>query len=195
MGTDIYGRLRYKNYKNEYEYVELPPALEMRHYDFFTIIADVRNGYGFAETLTTPITSKRGLLDESIDSYGDTPDGFWYGDHSHTHVTLQDLLDTNLHYQTVIRRGYIKLEDFLSLKDGESPTSWNGDVCGQTVRKISSAEPHTLEPEEGISYYVYYEWEDQPFIEKIEQLKSWMSLYIDYYNEPKDVILFMGFDS
>lgn len=200
MGTDIHARLRYKTWNDEHEYVDLPPVLCCRDYDFFAIIADVRNGYGFAGVLrytaaANPITSDRGLLDESIDQYGESTSGFWYGDHSYTYITLQNLIDTDLHYQTVTRTGYVSLKDFLPLKREEAPENWCGDVSGQSVRKISPAEARTLKPEEDISYYIYHEWEDQPFIEKIEQLKSWMSLYQNFNNKPEDIILFMGFDS
>src|SRR4030095_12024926 len=80
----------------------MPASFDARRYSLFGILGNVRNGSGFAGVDTgdswPSITDRRGLpadspIDINRESDYDEPDGkHWLGDHSHTYVTLDELL-------------------------------------------------------------------------------------------------------
>lgn len=122
MGTDIHPVVQRRAPGGDWEFVKIPHAelpydqrpeggvydgLCGRHYLRFSILADVRNGYGFAGCPTyepvEPISTPRGLpydfeepIPPGFDQYGgryaDDADS-WLGDHSFSWVSLRDLLD------------------------------------------------------------------------------------------------------
>ena len=92
MGTDIHCIVQAKT-NNSWTALETNSFLD-RHYLWFAVLANVRNGDGFAGTpyMTSPvpyIQEHRGYPDDF-----ELPDGVeWLGDHSFGYVTLQELLD------------------------------------------------------------------------------------------------------
>lgn len=114
-----------------------------RNYDAFAILADVRNGHGFAGVDTgdgfVPISTPRGYpadispvaqrwLEES-------------GDHSTSYVTLRELLDYDW-AQVAVKRGVVSAAEYERWAgwrrgDGEGPESWRGSVSGTEVRNIT----------------------------------------------------------
>lgn len=71
-----------------------------RYYALFAALAGVRNGFGFAGIPThqplVPISEPRGLPDDLLAVAADDhelPDGYWLGDHSHSWLTLREVLD------------------------------------------------------------------------------------------------------
>lgn len=124
MGCDIHPVVQRRNPGGGWTFVKIPEAdlpydkrteggiwdgLCGRHYLRFSILANVRNGYGFAGAPTyvpiKPIAEPKGLPEdfggeESIpfgfDEYGgrySDEGGPWLGDHSFSWVTLRELLD------------------------------------------------------------------------------------------------------
>jgi hypothetical protein len=117
MGTDIHIAVEVRR-PDGWHLSDLV-VTQNRNYRAFAVLADVRNGYGFAGSDTgealKPISEPRGLpadmspelrlrLDENeneneraapvdIDS---EENAFWLGDHSFSHVTLRELLDYDL---------------------------------------------------------------------------------------------------
>ena len=68
-----------------------------RNYDLFAILADVRNGHGFAGCVTgerfNPISEPKGLPDDVSKKIKKESDK-WDGDgHSHSYFTVKELLD------------------------------------------------------------------------------------------------------
>ena len=208
MGTDIHARLRVKTYNNEWEYHEVPYEFDCRDYDFFAILANVRNGYGFGRTAryadSKPIksfTNDRGLpedlkhheTDVYDDTYGD------YGDHSFGYITLAELKrDIKLANQEVIRTGVVPLEIFRALKPGKGPDEWSGWISGNGIKVIDqdsvTDDIATQFPDDRI--YVEMQWKDKPFKDKIKSLISWMSHYQTWQDETGDDVQFIfGFDS
>lgn len=131
MGTDIHIRAE-KLTELGWEPIkkELP---RYRNYQAFAVLANVRNGFGFAGMKTgdavLPIAEPRGLpTDTSIkenEDY-DSPDYFWFGDHSFSWIMLSELLAYNLEQEVKIR-GMCDAEaaDRLA-KTGKMPESWCG---------------------------------------------------------------------
>lgn len=207
MGTDIHGRLRYKRWSHQknYDYIDLPPLFDERDYDFFAILANVRNGYGFAgskryENPIKPITKDRGLPKDEPDNYEydsetEEESGIYYGDHSFGYVTLKELKETTLHLQKVIRTGWFALKEYEEVLNGKEPTTWCSDAGGNTVQCITRQQYLNKEYDESKSIYVQHEWEDQPFKEKIEKLICWMELYQHWRSDGSYEVLIFGFDS
>lgn len=197
MGTDIHGTLRVKNWKNKWEYHKLPEYFDNRDYDFFAILADVRNGYGFAgvtryDKPVIPFTSGRGFPEDApLQDDDDTIKGIGYiGDHSYGYITLQELRESfHLAEQKVMRSGVVSIKEYEEL-NGANPTEWSGMVTGKLVVLNT---PNDITPE---TTHVHLHWEDQPFLHKMTKLKEWMELYQPYRDKDgTDVQLLFGFDS
>lgn len=153
---------------------------DSRNYDVFGILADVRNGSGFAGIDTgdgfVPIDSPRGLPSDlspeirgMLDLHGDDdshayrasveellgpgwtsttskdgkytwwnhPQGFWLGDHSHSHVSVAELLAYDW-TRTTKKRGWVDPWNFdLWRRDGR-PQGWSGGVSGQDIEHVSN---------------------------------------------------------
>lgn len=100
--------------ESTYKY-ESPEVLgwlyDNRNYDVFAILADVRNGRGFAGVKTgegfVPISEPKGLpsnVSEEVKKESD----YWEGDgHSHSYLTLQDLLTYDWHGQKTKKAGMV----------------------------------------------------------------------------------------
>ena len=199
MGTDIHGGLFRKTWNGGHEFVELPPVLDNRNYRFFAIIADVRNGYGFAgvETHTSivpisnddsPVLKIPGL---EVDSYGTAYLGEQYiGDHSIRTITWQTILDTELHLQEVTSTGTFTASEYEKfLVQGIDGCSY----CGGINQPVLSEEEYKLNPDP--TAYIRAHWVGTPFKYPIEQLKNWINLYIDYNTKLDENFLVIGFDS
>lgn len=119
-----------------------------RNYNLFAILADVRNGRGFAGCDTgdgfNPISEPKGLPEDVSAPIKAEADA-WEGDgHSHSFHTLQALLNYDW-TQTTKRRGYCDAVEFWEWSrylrgEGRGPKSYCGDVGGGMVQKISTAE-------------------------------------------------------
>ena len=120
-----------------------------RNYRLFAMLADVRNGVGFAGVDTgnrfNPIAEQRGLP-EGIDAYiGKTNDDyeFWFGDHSFSWLTLTELLEYDWYQQTKCR-GWVngpQFEKWDRMRPYQpEPDEHCGGVSGGTVEHISEQE-------------------------------------------------------
>lgn len=130
-----------------------------RNYRLFAVLADVRNGYGFAGTPTgipiTPIATPRGLptdlnvpsqvYDEDGEEIGGV-DAFDFGDHSFSYLTLTEILsygwdDINMHC------GVISFDEYVQRQrenNHEQPDTWSGDISGPGVRVIEESEARMM---------------------------------------------------
>lgn len=169
MGCDIHtiGQVR-KN--GQWTTVATNIANENRNYDDFAILANVRNGYGFAGSDTgegwTPISEPKGLPDD-LELEDDTPNRYgyveayvkvpeykyygdeirdtkWLGDHSYSYHTLEEIEEyvENRMPKKYTTHGVVDKETFLALESGEleSPRSWCGGVGGARVKQVSLEE-------------------------------------------------------
>lgn len=113
MGCDIHMRVERRTDSGTWEKLTLPEDLDARDYNFFAILANVRNGTWGDEL--PPISGPRGL---PADFQYDDPDSEWLGDHSFSWVTLRELLDYDWGYR-VQMRAYIA-RDLAATWDGVS---------------------------------------------------------------------------
>jgi hypothetical protein len=133
-----------------------------RCYDTFAILANVRNGSGFGGISTgggfISIAEPRGLPDDMSAELkqliarndDDEPAGAyetlrakwgatWIGDHSHTHLSLDELLKFNWR-QVATKTGWVSLEEFRKwdAKGGGWPDGWCGGISGQRIRHVTN---------------------------------------------------------
>lgn len=116
-------------------------------------MAGVRNGYGFAgcyrhEPLT-PISEDRGLPEWLLVDGDYTPSlynkwcgrfedeeemGCWMGDHSHTYMTLNEIISWEGWDKHLSQGGVVNKNHYMeTLHKGKSPEAWSGGVGGSSV--------------------------------------------------------------
>lgn len=135
MGTDIHVVAEVlKDGKWSYVDVDIP---DDRDYWTFAILADVRNGFGFAGIATgevlVPIAEPRGLpkdlseeVRKKLDNENINDDFFWLGDHSFSWVTLQELLNYNINNE-MTQYGVVTEEQAKVFREkGTIPIEWCG---------------------------------------------------------------------
>lgn len=113
-----------------------------RNYDLFAILADVRNGYGFAGCDTgdgfEPIDMPRGVPEDADPRYKMMVQS-WGGDgHSHSYFTVAELLAYDW-TQEARHRGWVNISDWAEWKSRGKPESWSGGVSGGQVRHLPPA--------------------------------------------------------
>ena len=133
-----------------------------RNYDFFAMLAGVRNGSGFAGVDTgegfNPISEPKGLPKDASVEVEDYFDDSYL--HSKSWLSLKELKDYDLQ-QTTTQRGYIHEDDFEEYKELGRPLSgYFGGVAGVNVIPLTEEEYESLsEKEEGKEYFIRVEWE------------------------------------
>lgn len=115
-----------------------------RNYNLFAMLADVRNGRGFAGVKTgagfNPICEPRGLPDDVTPEVG-MEAASWAGDgHSHSWLTVQELLEYDW-TQTTTLEGDLHALDFerwerYDRSRGEYPESYAGAIMGRDIKRM-----------------------------------------------------------
>lgn len=168
-----------------------------RSYSLFAILANVRNGYGFAgvETGTAwpSIAPERGLPD-GVDV--DDKDAPWLGDHSHTWMTVAELLAFDWHGTTQTHYGVVPLDTY---QPGVRPSTWSGMVSGRDIVTVEESAVDGLTVPVGTRVYVRQAWQwtaaeaCQWFVD--DYLPAFRRLCDELGATPGDVRLVLGFDS
>lgn len=116
---------------------------DSRNYNLFAILADVRNGYGFAGVSTgrgfNPISSPKGVPEDASPEYLEYVESMGVDGHSHSYHTLKDLLDYNWH-QTTTHYGVISEEQYKDWTPGTEPDLYCGAIYSQNVIMVSQEE-------------------------------------------------------
>lgn len=196
------------------------PRLDMgRNYDAFAILANVRNGRGFAGCDTgdgfVPMSDGRGLPD---DITPEARERGCTGDHSDTYVTADEILSYDW-TRTSKHRGWVnaaQFEEWDRIKRWTPrPEEYCGDVAGPGVKFISIEAMRALlesvvgKDKYGAGWtealarlerehphtYCRIEWEE-PYTEAAGDLwTKVVPLVMKLKREHKDVRLVMNFDS
>jgi hypothetical protein len=168
MGCDIHGIFQKKvgdvweDISSDYE--------QNRHYQLFAVLANVRNGFGFAGVRTgdtvEPISEPRGLPPDFEMVDGNDEDGshlvknssiltpwrrenypndldVWMGDHSHSWLTADEMLAWFDNAPTVVHEGVISRKDYEEWDGVSSPSDYCGGISGRDV---------VMFPEKGWTY-------------------------------------------
>ena len=193
MGTDIHGvfqRLRNARWEN----VESAWKQD-RHYQLFAVLADVRNGYGFAGLRTgepvKPIAMPRGLPMDFTMHYDAHPsankDPVRMGDHSHSWLTGAEMLAWAEQAPTVIKTGIISADDYKKWDKTSPPESYYGGVFGSSRRIVLPSAADREEPHTDVQI----EWES-PLREELAYFFDEVARLVALYG---DIRLVFGFDS
>lgn len=145
-----------------------------RNYDLFAILANVRNGYGFAGVDTgdgfIPISMPKDLPND-VSTFVKREADHWDGDgHSHSYLTVKELMDYDWNQQTV-QRGLVSEKQYEVYKEKGIPDTYSGDVWGQNIVHISNEQMDgllegTFEREDGKDYYTRVSW-GESYIEAV----------------------------
>lgn len=119
------------------------PFYDGRNYGLFAILANVRNGYGFAGVDTgdgyVPISKPRGLPQDASPNVKRSSEE-WDGDgHSHSHFTVAELLAYDW-TQVTKRRGWVDPVEWAKWRDFGKPVGWSGGVGGGETRHYTPNE-------------------------------------------------------
>ena len=210
MGTDIHGMIQKKNKQGKWEIAE-DNFLSLRHYSLFSVMGNVRNGYGFAGVKTYDplpyIQDCRGLPDdvelnqndyvvgtEYIDEYGDDS-GVWMGEHSYGWFSLKEALEFDWN-KSISISGYVQMNEYLNtIKEKRNPKEWSGGICGRNVVKISESQlTDDMIKQSNPNMHIYMTWENhfsdefKLFLKQLDDLKT----KYKYHDEIRFVF---GFDS
>lgn len=158
MGTDIHGVWQAK--KNG-EWVDVESEWDQgRHYLLFAWLADVKNGYGFADIPThvpiKPIAKPRGLPKDFK-----RRDSKWMGDYSYSWLTADEILNAD-RPQTVTRIGVVAIGEYKAWDHHTPFESWCGDRSGpgivvSTEAQIGPSTTHVRavwSAPDGLDYFV-----------------------------------------
>ena len=123
-----------------------------RNYHLFSILADVRNGRGFAGVKTgegyVPIAEPRGIPEDASETYREIVEQWDCDGHSHSHHTLRQLLDYDW-TQTTKLQGWCNAVEWFKWSrwnraNGKGPSEYCGGVSGGNIRHVSAAEMDAL---------------------------------------------------
>lgn len=221
MGTDIHAVWQKRNTPEE-AWQDIPSNWEQdRHYQLFAVLADVRNGYGFAGVPTgqavTPISEPRGLPEdfEHTDyehklpwnalsaeyqawwakyehiKEGD-PIDYWMGDHSFSWLSATEMLEWFKFAPSVIKQGIIDRPTYNKWDGKAAPAFYCGGVSGPDV-VVTSADHLAVgqSPQNWTHIKVYWE----------EHLRLTLAYFFDEVqrlvdlHHPAEIRLVFGFDS
>ena len=173
-----------------------------RNYDWFGVLADVRNGRGFAGCVTGEgfniISEPKGVAEDSTEEWKKTVEE-WEGNmHSHSYISLEEFEKFDWK-QTTEKQGVITLEEYKKLRNtNDCPDTWCGGVSGGNIETINSEKADNIIDNNiklDKEYYVIYKWKvlySDWFNHKITNVIEPMKKLKEEY---EDVRIVFGFDN
>lgn len=157
MGCDIHMYVEKRNnngcwdiIKTEDDGNELLEPYDGRNYNLFSILANVRNGRGFAGCRTgegfNQISSPRGIPIDASDEYVSVASEWGCDGHSHSYLTLKELLDYDWTQETQLQ-GWVDMivwEKWSRFKKKSFPENYCGFVDGGNTKHISQEEADNM---------------------------------------------------
>ena len=163
MGCDIHTIAQVKK-NGKWVTVAANIGDEDRSYNSFAVLANVRNGVGFAGLTTgegwKPISQPRGLPSDIVftedysvivpeyEEYGERTKLKWLGEHSHSYLYLFEMENylEEIKDKKYTSRRVTDKESYIRYKEtGDFPTHLSGGVWGKDLITI---EEHLITPEE-----------------------------------------------
>jgi len=183
----------------------LDRALGDRNYCFFAILADVRNGRGFAGISTgdgfNPISEPRGLPEDVSMRIKQRSDHWDIDGHSHSYLTLKELLEYDWE-QVVVHRGIIDEREYTRMlaSNSVSPMYWSGMTYGPDVEQISLASMYDLikgkfQRDPNKDYVTEFEWSETYRVAVGADYLEELCTELAQYGKPEDVRIVFWFDN
>lgn len=173
-----------------------------RNYDLFAMLADVRNGYGFAGVDTgngfIPISLPKGLPDDVSDNIKNVSDSWGRDGHSHSWLTLKELIDYDWN-QTNKSRGIVTPAEYYRYIHTGIPLSYCNGVYGDNIQIISNEKMKgildgSIIADSNISYYTTIEW-TQKYKTSAENFLNTVIHKLQSLGTPEDVRIVFWFDN
>jgi len=135
-------------WKDEEDESRYPLTWCHRNYNLFAILADVRNGIGFAGIDTgegfIPISAPKGLPDDVTAEVKQWSDGWGVDGHSHSFLTLAEIFEFDW-TRTTKCRGMVSGPQYeqwswWGKQNGNAPSQWCGSVSGPNITIVEEDE-------------------------------------------------------
>lgn len=171
-----------------------------RNYSLFAILADVRNGRGFAGIRTgdgfNVIGGQRGLPADASAHVKKESERWGQDGHSHSWFTLKELLDFDWN-QVTKHTGVVDDITYEQWKKkGGTPRTYSAGVAGPNI-KIYTEEGYASLPSRAISIdqYIQISW-DEKYGDSCDQfIKQILPKLKDMAKNPEDVRMAFWFDN
>lgn len=179
---------------------------EGRNYVLFAILADVRNGYGFAGVRThdpvVPLFAGRGIPSDASAEYKQIVEDWDIDGHSHTYATLAELQAVDWHGIVIKQSGYLSIKEYERIRGTDLlPEYW----CGDTSSKKMTAQAYENNfrgrieaSDQGTEYfspiYIYCEWVE-PLMRSAEEFVEESIPQLEKLGKPEDVRVVFFFDN
>lgn len=130
------GKVFIDRFEKEYNKKEVlsEHPYDNRNYALFGLLAGVRN-----QTIPS-IMVPRGVPEDASDEYLKIVEDYGCDGHSHSHFTLQELLDYPLYKFEFEREGVVSSEEYKRFKKEGSPNGWSGGAFGTNIFHISNEQ-------------------------------------------------------
>lgn len=175
-----------------------------RNYYLFAVLADVRNGHGFAGISTgdgfNPIAEPRGIPEDVSIKIKRISD-YWGGDgHSHSYFTLKELLEYDWEQMTV-HCGMVDEREYSRMltTNSDSPMYWAG-MYGDDIKIVSNSKMVDLingkfSRKSGKDYVTEVKW-GETYREAVgaDYLEELCTELLQY-GKPEDVRIVFWFDN
>jgi hypothetical protein len=182
-----------------------------RHYNSFSILGNVRNGYGFAGCDTgdgfVPVSDGRDLPDDACEVTRTLYSNGDLGDHSFTYVTLKELLEYEHWDRQTKLRGVVSAAEYYHWRWYQkrdpyaAPDSWCGGISGPDIKLVGNSEmdvylaDYKSSPPTDSNYYTQIEWIATTRHAAEPLLLLIADLAIVEHSDPSKLRLVFGFDS
>lgn len=172
-----------------------------RHYNLFSWLANVRNGFGFAGVKTNdyikPITLPRDLPEDLKDIDYDYMEyhGEWLGDHSHSWLLGTEIINAIKEITSITRYGVISYDDYNNWDKVSEPENYSRGVWGRNVKVIEPEELNlvpTFSPEIRVLVSVKWQVSADTLKEEFKYFTDEIKRLVDLYGEIRMVF---GFDN
>jgi hypothetical protein len=173
----IHGDVEREDYGDGDVYVSVKSGFcDDRCYNAFAILADVRNGRGFAGIRTgegfNPISAPRGIPEDASDVYKEITDRWESDGHSHSYHTLGQLLNYDWMQETKLQ-GWTLIKDYLPWvlrgKRSSGPDRYCGAVSGGSIKHLTQDEADDI-----VAQYKKMSWEEKETYLKSNHLQSYV---------------------